>query len=161
MTPMTTEVSPAPRGLSRRQILFGGAGAVVAAGVGLSLAGPGRGLLDVLPFVGGGAHQPLDRTPMSERIGETFTTRDTNGSRIDLTLAAVEDLPPSSPMGNLEGQFVARFHGPQNQRLAQDTYRFGTQSFGDVDVFIVPDPVGDEMVSYTAVFNRMVSEVTP
>ena len=52
---MTTEPVPAPPGLTRRQILFGGAGAVVAAGVGLSLAGPGRGLLDVLPFVGGGA----------------------------------------------------------------------------------------------------------
>ena len=28
-------------------------------------------------------------------------------------------------------------------------------------LLVVPDPVGDEMVSYTAVFNRMVSEVTP
>ena len=159
---MTTDVSPAPRPLSRRQLLFGGAGAIVAAGVGLSIAGPGRGLLDVLPFVGGGAHQPLDRTPMSERLGETFTTRDTTGSRVELTLAAVEDLPPSSPMGNIEGQFVARFQGPHDRRLAQDTYRFGTHSFGDVDVFIVPDPGGDEMVaSYSAVFNRMVSEVTP
>ena len=87
--------------------------------------------------------------------------RDTNGSRIDLTLASVEDLPPSSPTGNLEGQFLARFHGPQDHRLTQDTYRFGTQSFGDVDVFIVPDPVSDaHLASYTAVFNRMVSEVT-
>jgi hypothetical protein len=159
---MTTEVSPVPRRLSRRQILFGGAGAVVAAGVGLSLAGPGRGLLDALPFLGRGPHQPLDRTPMSERIGETFTTRDATGSRIDLTLAAVEDLPPSSPMGNLEGQFLARFYGPHDQRLPQDTYRFGTHSFGDVDVFIVPDPgANDTAASYAAVFNRMVSEVTP
>ena len=158
----TTEVPAAPSGLSRRQILFGGAGAVLAVGVGLSAAGPGRGLLDALPFVGGGAHHPLDRTPMSERIGERFATHDAEGSRVDLTLAAVEELPQSTQLYNLEGQFLARFHGPQDRRLPQDTYRFATRSFGNVDVFIVPDPTADAVAaSYSAVFNRMVSEVAP
>jgi hypothetical protein len=161
MNPMTTEVPPVARGLSRRQILLGGAGAVVAAGVGLSLAGPGRGLLDVLPFVGGGAHQPLDRTPMSERIGETFTTRDGEGTRITLTLSAVDDLPAPAETHNLEGQFVARFRGPRDSPLPQDTYRFGTASFGDVDVFVVPGAADELGIDYSAVFNRMQSEVMP
>jgi hypothetical protein len=157
---MSTEPSTTNR-LSRRQILFGGAGAVVAAGVSLSLTGQGRGLLDLLPFVEGGPRQPLDRTPMSERIGETFTARDGEGTRVVLTLSAVDDLPIPSQTHNFEGQFVARFRGPLDTPLTQDTYRFNAASFGDVDVFIVPGAVDELGIDYSAVFNRMPPEVTP
>jgi len=158
---MTIEAEPATRGLSRRQLLLGGAGALVVAGVGLSRTWSGRGLFEALPFIGGEQH-PLDRTPMAEHIGETFTTRDADGARVDLTLAAVDDLPAPSQTDNVEGQFVARFHGPRDTPLTQDTYRFNTHSFGNVEVFVVPGAIGDEAaISYSATFNRMLTEVTP
>src|SRR3954447_14521533 len=137
---MSSEVAVGPRVMSRRQILVGGAGVVVAAGVGLSMAGAGEGLLNALPFVGSGSHHPLDRTPMAERIGERFATHDADGARVDLTLAAVQPLPASTQPNNHEGQFLARFAGPPDKPLPQNTYQFATRSFGDVDVFIVPDP---------------------
>jgi hypothetical protein len=159
---MTTESVPiATGGLSRRQLLLGGAGAVVAAGVGLSLTASGRSLFDALPFVGD-AHRTLDRTPMSERLGERFATHDIDGNRVVLTLAAVEDLPAPSQTYNAEGQFVARFHGPRETPLSQYTYRFSTVSFGDVEVFVVPGAIGDgTAIGYSATFNRMLTEVMP
>jgi len=158
---MTIEAEPAARGLSRRQLLFAGAGAIVVAGAGLSRTAPGRSLFDALPFVGH-EHRPLDRTPMAERIGDTFTTRDAEGARVVLRLASVEDLPAPSQTSNLEGQFVARFHGPRDTPLTQDTYRFSTDSFGDVDVFVVPGAIGNEdAIAYSATFNRMPTNQVP
>jgi hypothetical protein len=159
---MTTDSVPAATGgLSRRQLLLGGAGAIVAAGVGLSLTAPGRSLFDALPFVGD-ARRPLDRTPMAERLGERFATHDADGNRVVLTLAAVEDLPARSQTYNVEGQFVARFQGPRDAPLSQNTYRFSTETFGEVDVFVVPGAIGDETaIDYSATFNRMFTEVTP
>lgn len=163
---MTIEASSIPSpGLNRRQLLIAGAGAALAAGIGLSVTSSGRGLLGALPLLGHTTH-PLDRTPMSDRIGERFATRDPDGNRVDLTLASVANLPAASSTsasaGNLEGQFVARFTGPRGTPLTQNTYRFSTSSFGDVDIFIVPERAGDDPdLAYSAVFNRLATEDTP
>jgi hypothetical protein len=146
------------RPVSRRALLAGGAGAAVLAGVGLATP-IGRQLLHALPFVGNG-DATLDRTPMQARIGARFTTRDVDERTVDLFLASIDDLPPSNQIVNLEGQFVARFTGPQDRLLTQNTYRFDTEGFGSVELFVVP--VGGPGVapgSYEALFNRI--EVQP
>jgi hypothetical protein len=155
---MTHEESTASPRVSRRQLIIGGAGAALIAGLGVSLSTNGRGLLDALPFVGGDK-APLDRTPMAARIGETFTTKTDDGDRVVLTLAAIDDLPAAANTDNAEGQFVARFHGPADRPLPQNTYRFDTDSFGGVDVFVVPGAANAEF-QYSATFNRML-EVMP
>jgi hypothetical protein len=146
------------RPVSRRALLAGGAGAAVLAGVGLATP-IGRQLLDALPIIGGD-DAALDRTPMGDRIGARFTTRDVDQRRVDLILSAIEDLPSPNQIVNMEGQFIARFEGPQDRPLTQNTYRFDTDGFGSVDLFIVP--VGGPGVvagRYEALFNRI--EVQP
>jgi hypothetical protein len=153
---MTREATSSS-GLTRRQLILGGAGAALVVGIGAAFTGPGQTVLDALPFVGD--RQPLDRTPMSERVGERFTTHTGDGERVVLTLSEVGDLSSTSSADNFEGQFVARFRGPANATLNQDTYRFGTESFGDVDIFVVPGAIEEHGADYSAVFNRMVTEV--
>ena len=137
--------------ISRRR-LIGGSGAVLATGGLFGASGPGQRLLDQLPFFA--PAQPLDRTPMAERIGERFVTDVAGHGRVTLTLAGVGDVLGAA--SGSEGQFVARFVGPAGVPLGQGTYRFVTSSFGDVDVFVVPGVTDDSaVVSYTAVFNRL------
>ena len=91
---------------------------------------------------------------MAGHIGERFVTHVAEHGRVALTLDVVGDLD-GAPSGS-EGQFVARFGAPASAPLAQNTYRFATASFGDVDVFVVPGTTDDPaVISYTAVFNRL------
>lgn len=154
---MSERAQDRPR-VSRRALLAGGGGIAVLAGLGL-VTPAGRQLLDSLPLIGGD-RAPLDRTPMSERIGAKFTTVDESDQRVELTLAAIDDLPPvhggAPSQVDREGQFVARFTGPSDRLLRQNTYRFDTEGFGSVDLFVVP--VGGPGVAsgqYEALFNRI------
>lgn len=143
--------------LVSRRALLAGTGLTAA---GAMLAGPGRGLLDALPFVGG--HDlPLVRSTLAPRVGESFRVELPTGVT-NLRLESVADLPAPSTISDSEGQFVARFVGDAETRLAQDTYRLSNTSFGRFDLFLVPmsDPV-DAVPVYEAVFNRVEITAAP
>jgi hypothetical protein len=135
---------------------LGGAGAAALAGV---LAGPGRGLLQLLPFVGDD-DKPVVRSTLSPFIGSDFTVHRAGQPTLRLTLAKVADLPSPTVVSNIEGQFRAVFNGPLDNVLSQDTYQLRHSEFGKVDMFLVPMFASDApSASYEAVFNRLPEEV--
>ena len=144
------EVRASPR-MSRRRLL-GGAAAVAAAGA--LAAGPGRGVLEWLPFVGG-HDEPLTRSALVPHIGETFRLTVPSGGHVELVLVSVDDIP-SSAIVNPDGQFRARFTGPLTPHVMQDTYELSNRSFGRFQMFLVPmTAAGDTKATYEAVFNRI------
>ena len=139
-----------------RRTLLGGAGAAALAGV---FAGPGRGLLQLLPFVGDD-HKPVVRSALTPFIGSDFTVHRTDQPTLRLTLAKVADLPSPTVINNIEGQFRAVFDGPSDNVLSQNTYELRHSEFDKVDMFLVPMFEPDApSASYEAVFNRLPEEV--
>lgn len=70
----TASRSDSSRVLSRRAIVAGG-----LALAGGALAGPGRRLLDALPFLGPDP-EPLERSNMTAHVGERFDVHTSDGS---------------------------------------------------------------------------------
>jgi hypothetical protein len=136
--------------------LLGGAGVALLGGV---LAGPGRGLLQLLPFVGD-ADKPVVRSALTPFVGDTFTVHRSGKAALGLRLAGVADLPHPAVIDNVEGQFRAVFSGPLADTLGQNTYQLRHHHFGRVDMFLVPMfDSHAKAASYEAVFNRLPEEV--
>lgn len=140
-----------PLALGRRELLVGAGVAVVAA----AFAGPARGALDLLPFIGERA-EPFARAAIVDRIGEQFRVASGDATGAIIKITDVFELT-STRIADLENQFIVRFVGTPG--LLQDTYEFATASFGRLPLFITPlgEPTGTTAV-YEAIVNRWVPE---
>lgn len=137
--------------LGRRR--FVGGLATAAAG-GLVLSGPGRPLLNGLPWFA--PARPFTRTEVTARIGETFRIAVGLHEGVRLTLAGIAELP-STRVVVPDDQFAARFTGASGVELFPDTYEFDTDSFGDLPLYVSPlVDVGGVVTGYEALVNRFV-----
>lgn len=149
---MTDAISVAG-GVDRRRFIGGAVAAALGAGV---LAGPGRGVLDLLPFVGDGP-APFTRTEVLARIGETFRISDGAHAGVRLVVDGVAELPNMRAIDVPDDQFAARFVLDAGTALAAETYTFVTDSFGDLPLFVSPLVDADGTVQgYEALVNRHV-----
>ena len=138
--------------LGRREVIVGAGVAALAA----TFAGPGRGLLDNLPFVGGSA-EPFNRSPLSERIGERFRVVAGAAEGAIVEIREIVELPVSR-IADAENQFAVRFAGIRGSELVQGTYEFATDSFGRLPLFVTPLTVpGAAEPLYEAIVNRITS----
>lgn len=136
---------------SRRRVIAGG-GAVLAVG---AVAGPGRGLHELLPWADGG-RGTLERSSMQEHLGARFRVERRGQASATLVLVAIEELPYGA-VTDRERQFAARFAARAGTDLAQDTYQLASRRFGDVDLFLSPIHEPDDPLDhYEALFNRPV-----
>lgn len=145
----TSPADPAPTTLLGRRELLAGAGVAAVAAL---FAGPARGSLDLLPFIGGDA-LPFDRVPLTAQIGETF--RVASGPDRGATLVLTEIVELATAVADPEQQFAARFTGPAG--LPQDMFEFTSRSFGRLPLFL--SPVSAPAVApavYEAIVNRFV-----
>lgn len=137
--------------LGRRR--FVGGLATAAAGA-LVLGGPGRPLLNGLPWFA--PARPFTRTEVAARIGETFRITTGVHEGIRLTLAGIAELP-STRIVVPDDQFAARFVAPAGADLFPDTYEFATDAFGDLPLYVSPLVDVDGVVTgYEALVNRYV-----
>lgn len=144
-----TTVDQPGTALSRRRVLIG-AGTLTAAG---ALAGPGRGLLDLLRWWDG-ERATLERSSMNAELGHRLTVRLDDGTAAELRLDSIEELPFTA-VSNVEGQFAARFSARGGLDLAQATYALASSRFGEIDLFLSPiHDHGDATDRYEALFNR-------
>lgn len=144
-TPLADTSGPPPM-IGRRELI---AGAGLAA-LGALFAGPARGSLDVLPFLGDSA-LPFDRTSIVGQTGDRFRVASGTDRGAVLVLDRVVELPAT--VADIGQQFAVRFTGPAG--LAQDTFEFATDSFGRLPLFISPitEP-GVLPAMYEAIVNR-------
>jgi hypothetical protein len=150
MTGPASGALPALRGLSRRDLLVGGAAALVVAAAAPRLVGTLTS--------GGGPdwERTLVRSAFVELLGTSFLVTDAAGGELRLELAEVSDLPWSGAPALHEGQFVASFTGPADRSLDQATYQVRNLRFGTFPLFLVPTrPAADGSRRYEAVFNRI------
>jgi hypothetical protein len=142
--------------LGRRHLL---AGIAALAGTAV-VAGPGRGVFDLLPFIGG--HDPFTRTAVLARVGETFRIVDGAYDGVRIAVAAITDLPDTTPTIP-DDQFMAQFTSTTSgAELPAGMYWFATGSFGRLPLFVTPMADGDGRVTgYQAVINRYVPANTP
>jgi hypothetical protein len=129
-------------------------GSLVAAAGAATLLGPGRGLLDVLPFMGDAA--PFTRAEVSTRIGERFRIAEGVHRGVTLLIDSIVELPGVRVPVVPDDQFAARFTAP-GAELASDMYWFASKSFGKLPLYISPLVDADGVTTgYEALVNRYV-----
>ncbi|MEM7095855.1 MAG: hypothetical protein AAF567_22825 [Actinomycetota bacterium] len=91
---------------------------------------------------------PLEVTleGMQPRVGETFTVI---GHEVELTLVEAEP----SPQG-VEWGFSLLFEGPENPRLAQNTWALNSRG-EELHLFLVPVVTGSTAPAYESVFSQV------
>ena len=136
--------------VGRRQFL-GGLTLLVG---GAALMGPGRGLLNLVPWVNGA--QPFTRTAVVGRVGEALRIVGGAHDGVRLMIASIAELPNMTATVP-DDQFAARFIAPSGVELASGMYWFTTRSFGKLPLYVSPlvDAAG-RTTGYEALVNRYV-----
>jgi hypothetical protein len=139
--------------VGRRQFV----GALAAVAGGAVLLGPGRGLLDALPFIGDPA--PFTRTEVLARIGEPFRIVGGAHEGVQLMIRSIAELPNMGAAVVPNDQFAARFAAAAGVELASDMYWFATKSFGKLPLYVAPlVDSNEQIVGYEALVNRYVPQ---
>jgi hypothetical protein len=92
----------------------------------------------------------MTRATFAPHLGEGFTLAVAD-TRVPLTLAAVDALPPLTGAGRRE-PFSLVFRGPRHQGYPQGTYAVDHPELGRLDVFLVPIEPDAQGARYEAVF---------
>lgn len=102
------------------------------------------------------------KAPMSEQlvtidhfeshVGESFWVEFPNDTKVELKLVSAVKTMESEAARLPRHPFSLTFHGPKSFLLKQHTYRVAHESFGAMELFLVP--VGDrgEVYLYEAAF---------